>query len=145
MPAAHASHWCSAPTSWHRAWSRSSRCAPRLARRCCGRWPMPRPGRTSCATHNSSFCPPWRAALGLIDYRHHPHTMATHLDLQEQEQVDALKAFWQQYGNLITWALVAALLVYSGITGWQYWQREQAGKAGAMFDELDRAANAGDV
>jgi predicted negative regulator of RcsB-dependent stress response len=71
--------------------------------------------------------------------------MATHLDLQEQEQVDALKAFWQQYGNLITWALVAALLVYSGITGWQYWQREQGGKAGAMFDELDRAASAGDV
>jgi predicted negative regulator of RcsB-dependent stress response len=71
--------------------------------------------------------------------------MATHLDLQEQEQVDALKAFWQQYGNLITWALVAALLVYSGITGWQWWQRDQSGKAGAMYDELDRAVNAGDV
>ena len=71
--------------------------------------------------------------------------MATHLDLQEQEQVDALKAFWQQYGNLITWALVAALLAYSGITGWQWWQREQSTKAGAMFDELDRAANAGDI
>jgi predicted negative regulator of RcsB-dependent stress response len=71
--------------------------------------------------------------------------MATHLDLQEQEQVDALKAFWQQYGNLITWALVAALLVYSGITGWQWWQREQAARAGAMFDELDRAVSAGDA
>jgi predicted negative regulator of RcsB-dependent stress response len=71
--------------------------------------------------------------------------MATHLDLQEQEQVDALKAFWQQYGNLITWALVAALLVYAGITGWQWWQREQSVKAGAMFDELDRAVQAGDV
>lgn len=71
--------------------------------------------------------------------------MATHLDLQEQEQVDALKAFWQQYGNLITWALVAALLAYSGITGWQWWQREQSTKAGAMYDELDRAANAGDA
>ena len=71
--------------------------------------------------------------------------MATHLDLQEQEQVDALKAFWQQYGNLITWALVAALLVYSGITGWQWWQREQSTKAGAMFDELDRAVSANDV
>jgi predicted negative regulator of RcsB-dependent stress response len=71
--------------------------------------------------------------------------MATHLDLQEQEQVDALKAFWQQYGNLITWALVAALLVYSGITGWQWWQREQSAKAGAMFDELDRAVSAGDA
>ena len=71
--------------------------------------------------------------------------MATHLDLQEQEQVDALKAFWQQYGNLITWALVAALLVYAGITGWQWWQREQSSQAGAMFDEFDRAVNAGDL
>ena len=71
--------------------------------------------------------------------------MATHLDLQEQEQVDALKAFWQQYGNLITWALVAALLVYAGITGWQWWQREQSAQAGAMFDEFDRALNAGDL
>jgi predicted negative regulator of RcsB-dependent stress response len=71
--------------------------------------------------------------------------MATHLDLQEQEQVDALKAFWQQYGNLITWALVAALLVYAGITGWQWWQREQATHAGAMFDEFERALNAGDL
>ncbi|HET7524645.1 MAG TPA: tetratricopeptide repeat protein, partial [Burkholderiaceae bacterium] len=71
--------------------------------------------------------------------------MATHLDLQEQEQVDALKAFWQQYGNLITWALVAALLVYAGITGWQYWQRQQSSHAGAMFDEFERAANAGDL
>ncbi len=65
--------------------------------------------------------------------------MATHLDLQEQEQIDALKAFWQQYGNLITWALVAALLVYAGINGWHWWQREQATKAGAMFDEFERA------
>jgi predicted negative regulator of RcsB-dependent stress response len=71
--------------------------------------------------------------------------MATHLDLQEQEQVDALKAFWQQYGNLITWGLVAALLVYAGITGWQWWQREQSAQAGAMFDEFERAVNAGDV
>ncbi|HSW23658.1 MAG TPA: tetratricopeptide repeat protein [Burkholderiaceae bacterium] len=71
--------------------------------------------------------------------------MATHLDLQEQEQVDALKAFWQQYGNLITWALVAALLVYAGITGWQWWQREQSTHAGAMFDEFERALSAGDL
>lgn len=71
--------------------------------------------------------------------------MATQLDLQEQEQVDALKAFWKQYGNLITWALVAALAVYAGINGWQWWQRDQAQKAGAMFDELDRAAQAGDA
>lgn len=70
--------------------------------------------------------------------------MATQLDLQEQEQLDALKAFWKQYGNLITWALIAGMLVYGGINGWQWWQREQSSKAGAMFDELDRAVQAGD-
>ena len=32
--------------------------------------------------------------------------MATHLDLEEQEQLDPLKAFWKQYGNLITWVLI---------------------------------------
>ena len=36
--------------------------------------------------------------------RQNPSTMATHLDLEEQEQLDQLKEFWKQYGNLITWA-----------------------------------------
>ena len=71
--------------------------------------------------------------------------MATHLDLEEQEQLDAVKQFWKRYGNLVTWLLIAALLAYSGWTGWNWWQREQATQAGAMFDELDKAAQAADV
>jgi predicted negative regulator of RcsB-dependent stress response len=71
--------------------------------------------------------------------------MATHLDLEEQEQLDQLKAFWKRYGNLITWLLIAALAAYAGWNGWNYWQRDQAGKAGAMFDQLDKAAQAGDA
>jgi predicted negative regulator of RcsB-dependent stress response len=71
--------------------------------------------------------------------------MATPLDLQEQEQLDALKAFWKQYGNLITWLLILLLGAYAGWNGWQYWQRDQGIKAGAMFDELDRSAQGGDV
>ena len=71
--------------------------------------------------------------------------MATPLDLQEQEQLDALKAFWKQYGGLITWALVAALAVYAGLNAWTWWQRDQATKAAAMFEQLDRAAQAGDA
>ena len=35
--------------------------------------------------------------------------MAQQLDLQEQEQVDALKAFWARYGNLIMWAVTLLL------------------------------------
>lgn len=71
--------------------------------------------------------------------------MATALDLQEQEQLDELKAFWKQYGNAITWALTLALLAFSAWSGWNWWQREQGVKAGAMFEELDKAAVAGDA
>lgn len=71
--------------------------------------------------------------------------MATQLDLQEQEQIDALKAFWKRYGNLVSWLLIAALAAYAGWNGWNYWQRSQALKASAMYDELDRAAAAGDA
>lgn len=71
--------------------------------------------------------------------------MATQLDLQEQEQLDALKAFWKQYGNLITWLLILLLGAYAGWNGWNWWQRDLAQKAGAMYDELDRSAQAGDA
>jgi len=71
--------------------------------------------------------------------------MATQLDLQEQEQLDALKAFWNKQGNLITWTLVIALGGFGAWNGWNWWQRDQAAKAGAMFDELDRAAQNNDA
>jgi predicted negative regulator of RcsB-dependent stress response len=70
--------------------------------------------------------------------------MATHLDLEEQEQLDQLKAFWNEYGNLITAVLVIAVVAYLGWLGWNAWQRDQGAKAGSMYDELDHAAQAGD-
>jgi predicted negative regulator of RcsB-dependent stress response len=71
--------------------------------------------------------------------------MATPLDLQEQEQLDAVKAFWKQYGNLVTWVVILALGAFAAWNGWNWYQRDQAGKAGAMFDELERAAQANDA
>jgi predicted negative regulator of RcsB-dependent stress response len=71
--------------------------------------------------------------------------MATHLDLEEQEQLDQLKAFWKRYGNLLTWLLIAVLAAYAAWTGWNWWQRDQSVKSGAMFDQLDKAAQAGDA
>jgi predicted negative regulator of RcsB-dependent stress response len=71
--------------------------------------------------------------------------MASPLDLQEQEQLDQLKAFWNQYGNLITWTLTLALAGFAAWNGWNWWQREQAAKATALYDELDRVARAGDA
>lgn len=71
--------------------------------------------------------------------------MATHLDLEEQEQLDQLKDFWKKYGNLITWVLILALAGFAGWKAWDNWQHEQAVKAGALYDELDKAAQAVDA
>lgn len=71
--------------------------------------------------------------------------MATNLDLQEQEQLDQIKAFWNQYGNLITWTLTLALAGFAAWNGWNWWQREQSVKASALYDALDREANTGDA
>ncbi len=71
--------------------------------------------------------------------------MASHLDLEEQEQLDQLKAFWARYGNLIAWLLIVVLAAYAGWNGWNYWQRDQGVKAGSMYDELEKSAAAGDA
>ncbi|WP_428425624.1 YfgM family protein [Methylibium sp.] len=71
--------------------------------------------------------------------------MATHLDLEEQEQLDSIKHFWKQYGNLITWVLIIALGGFAAFNGWQWMQRDRAAKASVLFDELEKAAQAGDV
>ncbi len=71
--------------------------------------------------------------------------MATHLDLEEQEQLETLKAFWKQHGNLVTWVLVIVLGGFAAWNGWNLYQRDQGAKAGAMFDEVDRAAQASDA
>jgi len=71
--------------------------------------------------------------------------MANNLDLEEQEQLDQIKHFWKQYGNLISWLLIVVLGAYAGWNGFQYWQRNQAAQAAAMFDELDRAVKAADA
>lgn len=71
--------------------------------------------------------------------------MATHLDLEEQEQLDQLKAFWKRYGNPLTWLLIVVLGGFAAWNGWNWYQRDQAAKSSAMFDQLDKAAQAGDV
>jgi predicted negative regulator of RcsB-dependent stress response len=71
--------------------------------------------------------------------------MAKALDLEEQEQLDQIKHFWKKYGNLISWVLIVVLGSYASWNGYKYWQRDQAAKAAVLFDEVERAVNAGDV
>lgn len=67
------------------------------------------------------------------------------LDLEEQEQVAELKAWWQQHGRLVTAVIVAAALGFSGWQGWRIYQQNQAANAAGLYDVLGRAAEAGDA
>ncbi len=71
--------------------------------------------------------------------------MANHLDLEEQEQLDQLKHFWKQYGNLITWVLIVVLGSIAAWNGYNAWQRNQSAQAAAMYDEMERVVRGGDV
>ena len=71
--------------------------------------------------------------------------MATHLDLDEQEQLDQLKHFWNTYGTLITWVVLLVAGAFVAWNGWQYFQRSKAAQAAALYDEVERSAQSGDV
>ena len=71
--------------------------------------------------------------------------MARHLDLEEQEQLDQLKHYWNQYGNAITWILIAVFGSVAAWNGWNYWERRQAAQASFLYDEVERAAVGGDA
>jgi predicted negative regulator of RcsB-dependent stress response len=66
-------------------------------------------------------------------------------DLEEQEQIAALKGWWKDNGSLVLGVLTAALLAFAGWQGWNAWQQRQSEQAGALFDSLRRASQAGDA
>jgi len=66
-------------------------------------------------------------------------------DLEEQEQLAELKAWWRQNGNLVLGAIAAALLVFAGWNGWRWYERSQASEAAVLYGALQKAARLGDV
>ncbi len=67
------------------------------------------------------------------------------LNLQEQDEVESLKAFWGKYGNFLMATLTVVLLAIAGWRGWNYWEARQSAEAAALYDALRAAANAKDV
>ena len=66
-------------------------------------------------------------------------------DLEEQEQLATLKGWWKQYGNLVSWVVIAALLAFSGWSGWKYYQRDQSMKAALLYEEILKAVDGKDA
>jgi predicted negative regulator of RcsB-dependent stress response len=65
-------------------------------------------------------------------------------DLEEQEQIDTIKAWWGKYGNLVSWLLIVVLGAYAGWSIWNNMQQKSVNQAGQLFDEMQKAATAKD-
>ena len=70
--------------------------------------------------------------------------MATY-DLDEQERLDELKAWWKRWGNLVVIGLAVAIAAGAG---WRYWQNRtvtQSLEAAAVYERLTQSLAANDA
>ena len=67
------------------------------------------------------------------------------LDLEEQEQLANLKAWWKDHGGGIVLVVVAAAVTLSGWWGWSAYRNVQVAEASALYETLLKAAEAGDA
>lgn len=60
-------------------------------------------------------------------------------DLEEQEQIAELKAWWKVYGNRLVNAATVIALVVIAWQGWNWYQRNQSGQASMIYAVLQKA------
>ena len=60
-------------------------------------------------------------------------------DLEEQEQIDQLRAWWGKYGTFVSTGLLIAVIILGGWRGWQWYQNHQSSQARGYFEALEEA------
>ena len=65
-------------------------------------------------------------------------------DLEEQEQLAELKAWWKQNGTLVLGTVAAVLVLIAAWNGWRWYQRSQALEAAALYENLQTVARMND-
>src|SRR6266849_1092351 len=66
-------------------------------------------------------------------------------DLEEQEQLAALKAWWKDHGGAIILGTTLVLAAIGAWMGWTRYERSQAAQAAVLYDTLQKAARANDL
>lgn len=61
-------------------------------------------------------------------------------DLEEQEKLDALRAWWDKYGTLCAILVFVVVAGIAGWRGWQWYESHKAGQAMGYFEALESAA-----
>ena len=66
-------------------------------------------------------------------------------DLEEQEQIDALKHFWRDYGRVVIAGVVAFVVGVGGTQAWKHYKHSQAEQASLQFAKLEEALAKSDL
>jgi predicted negative regulator of RcsB-dependent stress response len=66
-------------------------------------------------------------------------------DLEEQEQLDDLKAWWLQYGKYVGAALSAVAIALLASIGWRWYQQDQSAQASVLYQAVSQAGRDNDV
>ena len=69
--------------------------------------------------------------------------MAT-LDLQEQEQIDAIKGWWNENGKWLLLLVVVLVGGFAAVRGWQSYQNNQTSGASILYAELEQQISSKD-
>lgn len=62
-------------------------------------------------------------------------------DLEEQESLSEIKAWWEKWGTLILTIVTVACLAAAGMRGWQWYQMKQSADAGSLYSLMTQANN----
>jgi predicted negative regulator of RcsB-dependent stress response len=66
-------------------------------------------------------------------------------DLEEQEQISQIKAWWEQYGKFVTALALTAALASVSWQGMRWYQNKQAAEAGVLYYAVQQAVEGGDA
>lgn len=66
-------------------------------------------------------------------------------DLEEQEQLDVLKAWWKRNGNAVMLGIAAFAAVVVGIQGWRYNQKNQQQQAAMVYEAVQGGIQSQDI
>jgi len=66
-------------------------------------------------------------------------------DLEEQDKLEDLKAWWAQWGNTIAGIVIALCVGVIGVQGWRWWTQHQAQQASVLYAAVNAAVRANDA
>ena len=59
-------------------------------------------------------------------------------DLEEQEQIDAIKGWWSENGTLVIIAILACFLTIAAFQGWRYYRAQQSERVAFCSNDFSK-------